>query len=143
MKNDKAVYLLVKEIRDEANSFVNYVDAFNQCAMTDRAVETIIESAKKLAKAYGENFQDNHKEKYCHINDCWRALDEAATVDQVEDLFECFPHWSGEWSWFIQDYRFYVRNEYFDKDADCYEEDTRELDGILDLEDYYDEEEEE
>lgn len=132
MKNDKAVYLLVKQIQDKANSFVNYVDAFNQCAMTDRQVEDIIDAAKKLAKAYGEQFA----EPYNHIKDCWKVLEEVATVKQVEDLFETFPKWSGYWSWTIVNSRFFVTNEYFDKDADCYEEDTRELDNILDWEDY-------
>ena len=35
--------------------------------------------------------------EYKHINDCWEAIRNAKTIEEVNDLFEKFPRWSGDW----------------------------------------------
>jgi hypothetical protein len=32
-----------------------------------------------------------------HINDCVNALESCKTIDEVYDLLDNFPRWSGEW----------------------------------------------
>lgn len=72
---------------------------------------------------------------YKHINDCWKAIEELiakenTTPDDLDNLLEEFPRWSGDWSWEMQEddgeytitiNNFYwVDDEYYE-DADDYE----------------------
>lgn len=41
--------------------------------------------------------------KYNHINDCWEVIRNAKTKTEVENLFEEFPRWSGNWDLVKQD----------------------------------------
>lgn len=65
--------------------------------------------------------------EYKHINDCWSAVREAETVDEVDALLETFPKWSGDWDLQLEYNSFYVKtyvlyNTHYDKDLD--QEDT-------------------
>ena len=46
--------------------------------------------------------------KYEHINDCWNAIRNAKTEEEVQELFEEFPRWSGSWDLMIQDNGSYI-----------------------------------
>lgn len=52
--------------------------------------------------------------EYKHINDCWAAVREAKTIEEVENLFEQFPRWSGDWDVVVEDDQYVVYNNYFD-----------------------------
>lgn len=52
MKNDKKIEALIKKINQETEEFL---DLPNQCAYSDRIVESIIENAEKLKTAYDNN----------------------------------------------------------------------------------------
>lgn len=41
--------------------------------------------------------------EYKHINDCWAAIRKAKTIEEVENLFEQFPRWSGDWDVVVED----------------------------------------
>ena len=45
--------------------------------------------------------------EYKHINDCWSAVREAETVDEVDALLETFP--SGDWDLQLEYNSFYVK----------------------------------
>ena len=65
--------------------------------------------------------------EYKHINDCWSAVRQAETVDEVNVLLETFPKWSGDWDLQLEYNSFYVKtyvlyNTHYDKDLD--QEDT-------------------
>ena len=49
---DETIKALIVRIEDESEEFLNYVNATNQCAYTDRMVENIIALAHKLEATY-------------------------------------------------------------------------------------------
>lgn len=64
-----------------------------------------------------------------HIKDCWAAIEEAKSIEEVEKLFEEFPRWSGDWEIEIDENKYYlVKNTYFDTQYDVWETDWRYLD---------------
>lgn len=78
----------------------------------------------------------NFKE-FKHINDCWSALEEVTTIDEMEDLLEEFPRWSGDWEWYLKDDIVVVNNTWFDKETEMYCDEERELENIVfDLDDF-------
>ena len=66
--------------------------------------------------------------EYKHINDCWVAIREAKTIEEVENLFEQFPRWSGDWEVIIEDGQYVVYNTYFDEQCDSFDTDCETLD---------------
>lgn len=66
--------------------------------------------------------------EYKHINDCWEAIRNAKTIGEVEDLFEEFPRWSGDWCVTKQDGVVTVHNSYWDSQCDTWEEDEEDID---------------
>jgi len=66
--------------------------------------------------------------EYKHINDCWAAIREAKTIEEVENLFEQFPRWSGDWDVVIEDDQYVVYNTYFDEQCDSFDTDCEILD---------------
>lgn len=66
--------------------------------------------------------------EYNHINDCWAAIREAKTIEEVENLFEQFPRWSGDWEVIIEDGHYVVYNNYFDPQYDSFDTDCETLD---------------
>jgi len=61
---------------------------------------------------------------YNHIRDCWNAIEklidwEGCTPDDLRDLLDQFPRWSGDWSWEVyetdDDYMLKVVNCYYDE----------------------------
>ena len=66
--------------------------------------------------------------EYKHINDCWAASREAKTIEEVENLFEQFPRWSGDWDVVIEDGHYVVYNTYFDPQYDSFDTDFELLD---------------
>ena len=41
--------------------------------------------------------------EYKHIRDCWAEIRKAKTIEEVKDLFEKFPRWSGDWDVMVED----------------------------------------
>ena len=68
--------------------------------------------------------------EYKHINDCWNALEDAKTVEEVEDLFDDFPRWSGDWDWYVENGEVVVENTYYDDYSEVYETDSRTFPDI-------------
>lgn len=46
--NDTKLFEIMLEITKQSKEFCNYVSGSNQCAYTDRMIETVIEKARKL-----------------------------------------------------------------------------------------------
>ena len=46
--------------------------------------------------------------EYKHINDCWADIRKAKTIEEVKDLFEKFPRWSGDWDVMVEDGQYVV-----------------------------------
>ena len=63
-----------------------------------------------------------------HINDCWSEIRKAKTIEEVKDLFEKFPRWSGDWDIMIEDGRYVVYNTWFDERFGDFDTDREALD---------------
>ena len=66
--------------------------------------------------------------EYNHINDCWSEIRKAKTIEEVKDLFEKFPRWSGDWDIMIEDGRYVVYNTWFDERFGDFDTDREALD---------------
>ena len=66
--------------------------------------------------------------EYQHINDCWSEIRKAKTIEEVKDLFEKFPRWSGDWDIMVEDGQYVVYNTWFDEQCDDYDTDCETLD---------------
>lgn len=70
--------------------------------------------------------------EFKNINDCWNAIRNAKTIDEVEKLFEEFPRWSGDWEVRIEDGSYVVYNYFFDKYLETEDCDAETLDIEVD-----------
>ena len=66
--------------------------------------------------------------EYKHIRDCWLEIRKAKTIEEVKDLFEKFPRWSGDWDVMVEDGKYVVYNTWFDEQCDDYDTDCETLD---------------
>ena len=66
--------------------------------------------------------------EYRHINDCWSEIRKAKTIEEVKDLFEKFPRWSGDWDIMVEDGQYVVYNTWFDEQCEDYDTDRETLD---------------
>ena len=66
--------------------------------------------------------------EYNHINDCWAEIRKAKTIEEVKDLFEKFPRWSGDWDIMIEDGQYVVYNTWFDERFSDFDTDRETLD---------------
>lgn len=68
---------------------------------------------------------------YTHIRDCWNQIEQAKTVAAIEDLFEQFPRWSGDWELEINgaDDTVIVVNRWYDENLESEDEAAEEYDG--------------
>ena len=66
--------------------------------------------------------------EYKHIRDCWLEIRKAKTIEEVKDLFEKFPRWSGDWDIMIEDGQYVVYNTWFDEQCEDYDTDCETLD---------------
>ena len=66
--------------------------------------------------------------EYKHINDCWADIRKAKTIEEVKDLFEKFPRWSGDWNIMVEDGHYVVYNTWFDEQCDDFDTDCETLD---------------
>ena len=62
-----------------------------------------------------------------HVNDCWEAISECKTVNEVNDLIQTFPRGLGEWWIDTEDGHYVVVNRYFDGQLDDWYEDSQDL----------------
>lgn len=62
-----------------------------------------------------------------HINDCWEAISECKTKDEVNDLIQTFPRCMGEWWIDVEDDHYVVTNRYYDGQLDDWYEDSEDL----------------
>ena len=65
---------------------------------------------------------------YFHIRDCWSEIRKAKTIEEVKDLFEKFPRWSGDWDVMIEDGQYVVYNTWFDERFGDFDTDREALD---------------
>ena len=65
---------------------------------------------------------------YFHIQDCWAEIRKAKTIEEVKDLFEKFPRWSGDWDIMVEDGQYVVYNTWFDEQCEDYDTDCETLD---------------
>ena len=63
-----------------------------------------------------------------HINDCWLEIRKAKTIEEVKDLFEKFPRWSGDWDVMVEDGQYVVYNTWFDERFGDFDTDREALD---------------
>ena len=63
-----------------------------------------------------------------HINDCWAKIRKAKTIEEVKDLFEKFPRWSGDWDVMVEDGHYVVYNTWFDEQFSDFDTDRETLD---------------
>ena len=66
--------------------------------------------------------------EYKHIQDCWSEIRKAKTIEEVKDLFEKFPRWSGDWDVMIEDGQYVVYNTWFDERFGDFDTDRETLD---------------
>ena len=66
--------------------------------------------------------------EYNHINDCWSEIRKAKTIEEVKDLFEKFPRWSGDWDITVEDGQYVVYNTWFDERFSDFDTDRETLD---------------
>ena len=66
--------------------------------------------------------------EYNHINDCWAEIRKAKTIEEVKDLFEKFPRWSGDWDVMVEDGQYVVYNTWFDERFGDFDTDREALD---------------
>ena len=66
--------------------------------------------------------------EYNHINDCWSEIRKAKTIEEVKDLFEKFPRWSGDWEVMVEDGQYVVYNTWFDERFGDFDTDREALD---------------
>ena len=66
--------------------------------------------------------------EYNHINDCWVEIRKAKTIEEVKDLFEKFPRWSGDWDVMVEDGQYVVYNTWFDERFGDFDADRETLD---------------
>ena len=66
--------------------------------------------------------------EYNHINDCWSEIRKAKTIEEVKDLFENFPRWSGDWDIMVEDGQYVVYNTWFDERFGDFDTDRETLD---------------
>lgn len=76
MKNDKIILKKVKELRDNCNDYIGFVESYNECAFTDRKIESIIECSKELADKYNNNFEKNKNSFKYEILNYWNDSDD-------------------------------------------------------------------
>jgi hypothetical protein len=62
-----------------------------------------------------------------HINDCWAAISECKTIDEVNDLIQTFPRGLGEWWIDVEDNSYVITNRYYDGQLDDWYEDSEDL----------------
>ena len=63
-----------------------------------------------------------------HIQDCWSEIRKAKTIEEVKDLFEKFPRWSGDWDIMVEDGQYVVYNTWFDERFGDFDTDREALD---------------
>ena len=63
-----------------------------------------------------------------HIQDCWSEIRKAKTIEEVKDLFEKFPRWSGDWDVMVENGQYVVYNTWFDERFGDFDTDRETLD---------------
>ena len=66
--------------------------------------------------------------EYSHIQECWSEIRKAKTIEEVKDLFEKFPRWSGDWDIMVEDGQYVVYNTWFDERFGDFDTDRETLD---------------
>lgn len=70
---------------------------------------------------------------YKHINDCWDEIrrydEEGKSYDELNELTQTFPKWSGEWDIEPNEYnKCRIINAYYDKSLQNWQEDIEDTD---------------
>ena len=65
---------------------------------------------------------------YFNISECWSEIRKAKTIEEVKDLFEKFPRWSGDWDVMVENGQYVVYNTWFDERFGDFDTDREALD---------------
>lgn len=63
MKNDVKIRILINKIKRDCEDYIDYVNAYNECAYSDRKIEYIISHIKLLEELHNEKFDIIKKDK--------------------------------------------------------------------------------
>ena len=58
MKYDKKIKLLIRDLKFQCDDYLEYIDSANECAYSDRKIESIIEKLKELKKISEKRFEN-------------------------------------------------------------------------------------
>jgi hypothetical protein len=72
--------------------------------------------------------------KYEHIKDCWQAVRDCKTYEELITTLENFPRWSGDWEIIPEAGYYTVVNTYFDEQCETYDSDSEALDIPVEVE---------
>lgn len=61
MKYDTKIKTLIRKINFESECYLEDVKLFNECASTDRIIESIVETAQELKKIHEKRFNNVSK----------------------------------------------------------------------------------
>ena len=67
MNQDKRIRKNVIELKERCEKFIEYVTTLNECAYSDRMIESIVLAAKELEKNHNKKFKEintNFKERW-------------------------------------------------------------------------------
>lgn len=63
MKNDIKIKKTVASLSSKCNEYLAYVNSLNECAYSDRMLESIINKAKQLEEYHYNRFENHNKSK--------------------------------------------------------------------------------
>lgn len=63
MKYDNQIKSIIKDINFNSACYLEDIEYMNECAATDRIIETIINKVRELEKYYNKNFEINKRER--------------------------------------------------------------------------------
>lgn len=72
MKYDSKIKTLMKKINFESECYLEDVKIFNECASTDRIIESIVQTAQELKKYHEKRFNDVSKTDTKKLNNVER-----------------------------------------------------------------------
>lgn len=115
---DNLINFLSFKTEEEKDHFLSIVETFKD-------TEDVKAEARRI---FEKNNTYSEPITYSHINDCWKALATAKSFEELDNIIDSFPRWSGDWCYHENGTNVIeVTNEYFDNDSDSYKEDTREI----------------
>lgn len=85
MNYDKNIFEIVKKIKESCEEYLDYVNTYNECAYSDRSIESILDYCNKLAVNYSNNFEDDNIYEYNILN-YWNDQDDLYVNYTIENI---------------------------------------------------------